>query len=173
MMELVHQLVKIRVRPYYIYQCDLSQGLTHFRTSIKKGLEIMEALIGHTSGFCVPSFVVDAPAGGGKIRVMPNYVISMSDHTVILRNYEGVIVAYHEPEDTTSDVDDSEYREKYKFSGVASLFTDKKISIEPAHLERHERIRMWKERKKAEEIKNETNAVENVGNAVKKEETNV
>jgi lysine 2,3-aminomutase len=147
MMELVHQLVKIRVRPYYIYQCDLSMGLTHFRTSIKKGLEIMEALIGHTSGFCVPSFVVDAPAGGGKIRVMPNYVISMSDHTVILRNYEGVIVAYHEPEDTTSDVDDSEYRAKYKFSGVASLFTDKKISIEPAHLERHERIKEWKEKK--------------------------
>jgi len=78
---------------------------------------------------------------------MPNYVISMSDHTVILRNYEGVIVAYHEPEDTTSDVDDSEYRAKYKFSGVASLFTDKKISIEPAHLERHERIKEWKEKK--------------------------
>jgi lysine 2,3-aminomutase len=147
MMELVHQLVKIRVRPYYIYQCDLSMGLSHFRTSIKKGLEIMEALIGHTSGFAVPSFVVDAPAGGGKTRVMPNYVISMSDHTVILRNYEGVIVAYHEPEDTSSDVDDSEYRAKYKFSGVASLFTDKKISIEPAHLERHDRIKEWKEKK--------------------------
>jgi len=147
MMELVHQLVKIRVRPYYIYQCDLSMGLSHFRTSIKKGLEIMEALIGHTSGFAVPSFVVDAPAGGGKTRVMPNYVISMSDHTVILRNYEGVIVAYHEPEDTSSDVDDSEYRAKYKFSGVASLFTDKKISIEPANLERHDRIKEWKEKK--------------------------
>ena len=147
MMELVHKLVKIRVRPYYIYQCDLSMGLSHFRTSIKKGLEIMEALIGHTSGFAVPSFVVDAPAGGGKTRVMPNYVISMSDHTVILRNYEGVIVAYHEPEDTSSDVDDSEYRAKYKFSGVASLFTDKKISIEPAHLERHDRIKEWKEKK--------------------------
>jgi len=148
MMELVHQLVKIRVRPYYIYQCDLSQGLAHFRTSVKKGVEIIEALIGHTSGFCVPSFVVDAPAGGGKIRVMPNYMVSMSDHTVILRNYEGVIVAYHEPEDVESDVDDSEYRDKYKFSGVAKLFTDKTISIEPAQLERHERIKKWKEERK-------------------------
>lgn len=147
MMELVHQLVKIRVRPYYLYQCDLSQGISHFRTSIGTGLRIIESLIGHTSGFCVPTYVVDAPAGGGKIRLMPEYLISYSDKTAILRNYEGVIVAYHEPEDTESDVDDSEYREKYKLSGIASLYDSKKISMEPAHLERHERIRKWKEKR--------------------------
>ncbi|WP_126993089.1 lysine 2,3-aminomutase [Thermosipho globiformans] len=147
MMELVHQLVKIRVRPYYLYQCDLSQGISHFRTSIGTGLRIIESLIGHTSGFCVPTYVVDAPAGGGKIRLMPEYLISYSDKTAILRNYEGVIVAYHEPEDTETDVDDSEYREKYKLSGIASLYDSKKISMEPAHLERHERIRKWKEKR--------------------------
>ncbi|MBB6062433.1 lysine 2,3-aminomutase [Thermosipho japonicus] len=147
MMELVHQLVKIRVRPYYLYQCDLSQGISHFRTSIGTGLRIIESLIGHTSGFCVPTYVVDAPAGGGKIRLMPEYLISYSDKTAILRNYEGVIVAYHEPEDTESDVDDSEYRKKYKLSGIASLYDSKKISMEPAHLERHERIRKWKEKR--------------------------
>ncbi|KAF2955474.1 lysine 2,3-aminomutase [Marinitoga sp. 38H-ov] len=145
MMELVHQLVKIRVRPYYIYQCDLSQGIGHFRTSVAKGLEIMESLIGHTSGFAVPSFVVDAPGGGGKIRLMPNYLISQNEKTVILRNYEGVITTYHEPEDTTTDVDDTEYREKYKWYGVAGLFESKdRISLEPNHLERHERAKLRK-----------------------------
>ena len=66
MKKLVHELVKIRVRPYYIYQCDLSMGLEHFRTPVSKGIEIIEALRGHTSGYCVPTFVVDAPGGGGK-----------------------------------------------------------------------------------------------------------
>ena len=137
MMELVHQLVKIRVRPYYIYQCDLSSGISHFRTSVSKGIGIIESLIGHTSGFCVPSFVVDAPGGGGKIRVMPQYMISQSANTVILRNYEGVITTYHEPTDVDTDVDDAEYRAKYKFTGVAGLFTDKvRISLEPENLAR-------------------------------------
>lgn len=85
MKELVHELVKIRVRPYYIYQCDLSMGLEHFRTSVSKGIEIIEGLRGHTSGFCVPTFVVDAPGGGGKIPVMPGYVISQSPEKVVLR----------------------------------------------------------------------------------------
>jgi lysine 2,3-aminomutase len=145
MMELVHQLVKIRVRPYYIYQCDLSQGIGHFRTSIRKGIAIMESLIGHTSGFCVPTFVVDAPGGGGKIRVMPQYVVSQSDRTVVLRNYEGVITTYHEPEETDTDVDDSEYRKKYELKGVAALLDGKQLNIEPANLDRKERILRWKE----------------------------
>ena len=98
MKKLVNELVKIRVRPYYIYQCDLSMGLEHFRTPVSKGIEIIEALRGHTSGFCVPTFVVDAPGGGGKTPVMPNYVISQAPHKVILRNYEGVITTYTEPE---------------------------------------------------------------------------
>ncbi|QTA37300.1 lysine 2,3-aminomutase [Thermosipho ferrireducens] len=147
MLELVHKLVKIRVRPYYLYQCDLSQGIAHFRTSIGKGLRIIESLIGHTSGFCVPTFVVDAPGGGGKIRLMPEYMVSYSDKTVILRNYEGVIVAYHEPDDTESDVDDSKYREKYKLTGIAALYEGKSITIEPAQLARRERIKKWREKK--------------------------
>jgi len=95
---LVHKLVENRVRPYYIYQCDLSEGLTHFRTPIGKGIEIMESLRGHTSGFAVPTFVVDAPGGGGKIPLNPNYLISLSTNKVILRNFEGVITTYKEPD---------------------------------------------------------------------------
>lgn len=98
MRELVHQLVRNRVRPYYLYQCDLSEGLSHFRTPVGKGIEILESLIGHTSGFCVPTYVIDAPGGGGKIPVMPNYLISWSTNKVILRNYEGVITLYKEPD---------------------------------------------------------------------------
>jgi lysine 2,3-aminomutase len=97
MRKLVHDLVRIRVRPYYIYQCDLVDGAGHFRTPVAKGIEIIEALRGHTSGYAVPTYVVDAPGGGGKIPVGPNYLISMSDHKIILRNYEGYITSYEEP----------------------------------------------------------------------------
>lgn len=95
--QLVHELVRIRVRPYYLYQCDLVEGAGHFRTPVAKGVEIIEALRGHTSGYAVPTYVVDAPGGGGKIPVMPNYMVSMSDHKVVLRNYEGYVTAYEEP----------------------------------------------------------------------------
>ena len=95
--KLVHDLVRIRVRPYYLYQCDLVEGAGHFRTPIGKGLEIIEGLRGHTSGYAVPTYVVDAPGGGGKIPVMPNYLISYSDHKIVLRNYEGYITTYEEP----------------------------------------------------------------------------
>ena len=98
MKRLVQKLVKSRVRPYYLYQCDLSEGLEHFRTSVGKGIEIMESLRGHTSGFSIPTYVIDAPGGGGKIPVMPNYLISWSTNKVILRNYEGVITTYREPD---------------------------------------------------------------------------
>jgi lysine 2,3-aminomutase len=98
MKELVHRLVENRVRPYYLYQCDLSEGLSHFRTPVGKGIEIIENLIGHTSGFAVPTYVIDAPGGGGKIPVMPNYLISWSTNKVVLRNYEGVITTYKEPD---------------------------------------------------------------------------
>ncbi|MBO8159420.1 MAG: lysine 2,3-aminomutase [Thermosyntropha sp.] len=102
MRELVHKLVKNRVRPYYLYQCDLSRGIEHFRTPVAKGVEILERLIGHTSGLAVPTFVVDAPGGGGKIPVLPNYVLSCSPRKTVLRNYEGVICVYTEPEDQSS-----------------------------------------------------------------------
>jgi lysine 2,3-aminomutase len=97
--QLVHDLVRIRVRPYYLYQCDLVEGAGHFRTPVAKGIEIMEGLRGHTSGYAVPTFIVDAPGGGGKIPVSPNYLLSMSDHKVILRNFEGYITTYEEPVD--------------------------------------------------------------------------
>lgn len=97
MKKLVHKLLTIRVKPYYIYQCDLSRGISHFRTTVSKGIEIIENLRGHTSGMAVPTFVVDAPGGGGKIPVMPNYLITSNDKRVVLRNYEGVITTYDEP----------------------------------------------------------------------------
>lgn len=102
MMVLMHKLVKNRVRPYYIYQCDLVHGAGHFRTPVSKGIEIMESLRGHTSGFAVPTYVIDAPEGGGKVPVLPNYLISMSDSKVVVRNYEGFITAYAQPADYQS-----------------------------------------------------------------------
>jgi lysine 2,3-aminomutase len=96
---LVQDLVRIRVRPYYLYQCDLVEGAGHFRTPVGKGIEIMEGLRGHTSGYAVPIYIIDAPGGGGKIPVAPNYLLSMSDHKVILRNFEGYITTYEEPVD--------------------------------------------------------------------------
>lgn len=96
MKRLMHELVKVRCRPYYLYNCDLSEGLSHFRTTVAKGIEIIEALRGHTSGYAVPQFVVDAPGGGGKIPVNPNYVVSQTGGKVSLRNFEGKISVYHE-----------------------------------------------------------------------------
>lgn len=102
--KLNQKLVQNRVRPYYLFQCDLSEGLGHFRTSIGKGVEIIESLRGHTSGFAVPTFVVDAPGGGGKIPIQPNYIISWSNDKVVLRNYEGVITTYREPSNYNSPI---------------------------------------------------------------------
>lgn len=96
MKELVQKLLKMRVRPYYIYQCDLSIGIGHFRTPVSRGIEIIEALRGHTSGMAVPTYVVDAPGGGGKIPVMPSYLISQAPGQVVLRNFEGNICRYSE-----------------------------------------------------------------------------
>jgi lysine 2,3-aminomutase len=90
-------LIQMRVRPYYLYQCDLVRGVEHFRTSIRKGLEIMEYLRGRVSGIAIPLFVVDAPHGGGKIPVLPTYVVSSSCTHTVLRNYEGLLVNYPEP----------------------------------------------------------------------------
>ena len=95
--DLVQKLTRIKVRPYYLYQCDLVEGAGHFRTPVAKGIEIIEGLRGHTSGYAVPQFIVDAPGGGGKIPLQPNYVISQSDHKIVLRNYEGYITTYEEP----------------------------------------------------------------------------
>ncbi len=95
MRELMLSLLKIRVRPYYLFHCDPSKGVSHFRTSVWKGMEIIEGLRGHISGLGVPTYVIDAPRGGGKIPLMPNYVLSYSEDAIVLRNYEGMIVKYY------------------------------------------------------------------------------
>jgi len=94
MKELMQKLVSIRVRPYYIYQADPVKGTNHFRTKVEKGLEIYEAIRGHTSGLCVPSFVIDAPGGGGKIPIIPNYLQGINEEGVLLKNYEGKLFFY-------------------------------------------------------------------------------
>ena len=139
MKNLVQKLVYNRVRPYYIYQCDLSRGLEHFRTPVSKGIEIIENLRGHTSGFAVPTFVVDAPGGGGKIPVMPQYIISQSPGKVILRNYEGVITTYTEPTNYINDCDCSKSEKESKTEGIAALQKGDRLSLEPASLKRKER----------------------------------
>lgn len=138
MKKLVHNLVRSRVRPYYIYQCDLSMGLEHFRTPVSKGIEIIEGLRGHTSGYAVPTFVVDAPGGGGKIPVMPNYVISQSPDKVVLRNFEGVITTYTQPSDYKNECQcsDCTSEKKPNKTGVAGLLNDEVMTLEPTVLER-------------------------------------
>ncbi len=145
MKHLVHELVKMRVRPYYIYVCDLSQGISHFRTPVSKGIEIIEALRGHTSGYAVPTFVVDAPGGGGKTPVMPNYVISQSPHRVVLRNYEGVITTYTEPSDYKEEPCQCPDCKKARHEGVYGLLTGDRLAMAPEHLDRKERSRKWRE----------------------------
>ena len=140
MKKLMHELVRNRVRPYYIYQCDLSMGLEHFRTPVSKGIEIIENLRGHTSGYAVPTFVVDAPGGGGKSPVMPQYVISQSPDKVILRNFEGVITTYTEPREYHEECHCEACEAKRRVDeGVASLLETDRMALEPSHLMRHER----------------------------------
>jgi len=97
MKKLMHELLKIRVRPYYIYQCDPIKGSKHFRTSVSTGINIMEKLRGHTTGYAVPTLVIDAPGGGGKIPIGPNYVVSYENGKCIVRNYAGKEYVYHDP----------------------------------------------------------------------------
>jgi lysine 2,3-aminomutase len=94
MRSLLRGLLRAKVRPYYLFHCDPVTGAGHFRTSVWKGLEIMEGLRGHMSGIGIPTYVVDGPHGAGKIPLMPNYLVSMSDDAVILRNYEGLLIRY-------------------------------------------------------------------------------
>ena len=134
--ELVQKLTRIRVRPYYLYQCDLVEGAGHFRTPVAKGIEIMEGLRGHTSGYAVPQFIVDAPGGGGKIPVMPNYQISASDHKIILRNYEGYITTYEEPtEYKAHDPKTCKYCQNKRMepgqSGLTGLLDGEEMFIKP------------------------------------------
>ena len=122
MKELVQQLLKMRVRPYYLYQCDLSEGIWHFRTPVSTGIEIIENLRGHTSGLAVPTFVIDAPGGGGKIPLGPNYVLSQGRGKIVLRNFEGNIYLYTEPGPV-------EERHAACGGGVARLLSGKTVTI--------------------------------------------
>ncbi len=97
MKELVHRLLLMRVRPYYLYQCDPISGSSHFRTPVEKGLEIIEGLRGHTTGYAVPTYVIDAPGGGGKIPLQPNYLVGREGDDLLLRNYENKIFRYPDP----------------------------------------------------------------------------
>jgi len=95
----VQKLLRCRVRPYYIYQCDLIAGSAHLRTSVRQGLEVMENLRGHTSGYAVPQYVIDAPGGGGKVPINPDYILSRTADQVVIRNYEGQVFEYPEAAD--------------------------------------------------------------------------
>ena len=97
MKALLHGLLKLRVRPYYLYQCDPIPGSAHFRTPVERGLEMIEGLRGHTTGYAVPSYVIDAPGGGGKIPLIPEYVIGREGSDLLLRNYEGRVFRYPDP----------------------------------------------------------------------------
>ncbi len=138
--KLVQDLARIRVRPYYLYQCDLVEGAGHFRTPVAKGVEIIEGLRGHTSGYIVPTFVVDAPGGGGKIPLMPNYLLSMSDHKIVLRNYEGFITTYEEPiQYTMHDPKTCKYCQNKQSEpgqdGITGLLDGDEMFIKPEHFE--------------------------------------
>ncbi|MBE0466968.1 MAG: lysine 2,3-aminomutase [Candidatus Desulforudis sp.] len=144
--DLMHALLRMRVRPYYLYQCDLSPGLEHFRTTVAQGIEIIELLRGHTSGLAVPTYVVDAPGGGGKIPVAPQYLISQAERKVILRNYEGVICAYTEPEERAKPCRDCETCDRLAYRegiGLEKLFTGAQVSLVPKGTVRERRRRSY------------------------------
>jgi len=135
MRQLMRALLRIKVRPYYLFHCDPVIGAGHFRTSVWKGMEIMEGLRGHLSGLGIPTYVVDSPHGGGKIPLMPNYLVSASDDAVVLRNYEGMLVRY-QAEDKPHTVQPTTTR------GVSSLLEGSKTLLMPEQNERMARRRL-------------------------------
>src|SRR3984957_17943069 len=116
MRALVHKLVMCRVRPYYIYQCDLIHGSAHLRTSVAQGIEIMEGLRGHTTGYAVPQFVIDAPGGGGKVPINPGYILYHDHEKIVIRNYEGKTFEYPELEMGGSSGYRSDFKDEYLYS---------------------------------------------------------
>src|SRR5919198_289336 len=137
MRRLMRALLRIKVRPYYLFHCDPVTGAGHFRTSVWKGMEIMEGLRGHLSGLGIPTYVVDSPHGGGKIPVMPNYVLSASDDAVVLRNFEGLLVRY-QAEDKPATAQPTPTR------GVSALLQGSKSALIPENSERMQRRRALK-----------------------------
>lgn len=138
MKELCHALQRIMVRPYYLYQCDPVRGVEHFRTSIWKGIEIIEMMRGYTGGLVIPNFVVDAPGGGGKIPLQPFYLLSVTEKEVLLRNYEGMIIKYFNP-------DESHYEKVKKANGngrdggTAQLLKGHRKALVPEETQRYKR----------------------------------
>src|SRR5438105_1290259 len=135
MRKLMRALLRIKVRPYYLFHCDPVIGAGNFRTSVWKGLEIIEGLRGHMSGLGIPTYVVDSPHGGGKIPLMPNYLVSASDDAVVLRNFEGMLVRY-QAEDKPNTVQPTATR------GVSSLLQGSKTVLLPENNERMARRRL-------------------------------
>jgi lysine 2,3-aminomutase len=132
--ELLRALLRIKVRPYYLFHCDPVTGAGHFRTSVWKGMEIMEGLRGHMSGIGIPTYVVDGPHGAGKIPLMPNYLVSMSDDAVVLRNYEGMLIRY-QAEDKPQTIQPTRTR------GVSGVLQGDKTQLVPEGNERMARRR--------------------------------
>ncbi len=126
MRKLFKGLLKIKVKPYYLFHCDPTKGVSHFRTSVYKGIEIMEGLRGHISGLAVPTYVIDAPHGGGKVPVMPNYIVSLSEDKIILRNFEGMIFSYLNKPLKRKDKEKGKKEE-----GVLSLFKGEREYLIP------------------------------------------
>lgn len=111
MKTLVHKLLMCRVRPYYLYQMDLIKGSSHLQVPVARGLEIMESLRGHTTGYAVPQYVIDAPGGGGKVPVNPDYIVQQNDERVVIRNFEGRVFEYPEPAVQPDPAEQTELRE--------------------------------------------------------------
>jgi len=143
--QLCRGLVRMRVRPYYLYQCDLVRGAEHFRTPLSRGIEIMEYMRGRVSGIAIPTFVVDAAHGGGKIPVMPNYIVSMSPTHTVLRNYEGLMVNYPEPGTNGSQTPPMKDEQSV---GVWELANGKASIIQPANTTRSQRRQKIDEKRK-------------------------
>lgn len=141
MKELCQSLQRILVRPYYLYQCDPVVGVEHFRTNIGKGVEIIEMMRGYTGGLCVPTFVIDAPGGGGKIPIQPFYLLSLSEKEVLLRNYEGMIVKYYNPQESDSASTGRRRSKSAKngTTGTAQLLSGHKSALVPEDNPRYSR----------------------------------
>jgi lysine 2,3-aminomutase len=157
--QLVQELVLMRVRPYYLYQCDLVEGAGHFRTTVSKGIEIIEGLRGHTSGYAVPQFIIDAPGGGGKVPISPNYLLAQSPGHVVIRNFEGYITTYAEPVDYDPTAirhleDQVARRPEPGQEGVSALLEGRKMDIRPQGFdETHRRGREGEHRLSADAAK--------------------
>ena len=134
MRQLLRALLRVKIRPYLLFHCDPVTGAGHFRTSVWKGMELLEGLRGHMSGLAIPTYVVDSPHGGGKIPLMPNYLVSASDDCVILRNYEGMLVRY-QAEDKAPTIRETTNR------GVSQLLQGTKTALMPEGNERMARRR--------------------------------